>query len=349
MLTPDLASRLAKLALGHVTREYPNKLDHVLAELEDLASPRALHPVFFGSFDWHSCVHAYWLLARLIRLYPALPESDRIRTLFSTSFTQDRVSLELAYLARPFSGTFERPYGWAWLLMLAAELGRHQGEQAERWSVTLKPLAHGFAQRFVDYLPKAAYPVRTGVHSNSAFALALALEYAQTCHDNTLASMVGSVARRWYLGDVDCPAWEPSGEDFLSPCLVEAECMRRVLPAPEFAAWFARFLPYVDRQEPRTLFRPVTVSDRSDGRIAHLDGLNLSRAWCWSNLASSFARSDPRGQVMRDAAARHLDAGRQHIAEDYMGEHWLATFLLLALEAAASARGPLPTDRPNRG
>lgn len=330
MLTPTLAGQLAKLALGHAQREYPNKLDHVLTEPADLVSPRTLHPVFFGSFDWHSCVHSYWLLARLLRCFPNLPESDQIRTLFTASFAQEKISAELAYLTRPLSRTFERPYGWAWLLALAGELERHE---AEGWSTILKPLTQAFAQRFMDYLPKTTYPIRTGVHSNTAFALALALEYAEACHDE-LASMVRNVARQWYLADEDCPAWEPSGEDFLSPCLVEAECMRRVLPMQEFADWFARFLPRLDQQQPRVLFEPVAVSDRSDGRIAHLDGLNLSRAWCWSNLAACCPHSDSRGPVMRDAAYRHLEASRHYIAQDYMGEHWLATFLLLALEAA---------------
>ncbi|MBV8524267.1 MAG: DUF2891 domain-containing protein [Acetobacteraceae bacterium] len=332
MLPPTLASQLARLGLGHVRREYPNKLDHVLTGSKDLIAPHALHPVFFGSFDWHSCVHTYWLLARLLRHYPTLPEADEVRTVFTTSFTEESMSVELAYFARPFSRTFERPYGWAWLLALAAELERHEHEAAERWSATLKPLVQAVTQRFLDYLPKATYPIRTGVHSNTAFALALALEYADGCHDG-LATLVRSVGRRWYLDDVDYPAWEPSGEDFLSPCLIEAECMHRVLPSQEFADWFARFLPRLDRQEPRVLFQPVAVSDRSDGRIAHLDGLNLSRAWCWSSLATPLAQSDGRRGLMRDAAARHLAASRQHIAENYMGEHWLATFLLLALEA----------------
>jgi hypothetical protein len=334
MLTPMLAGEFARVALGHVTREYPNKLDHVLTGPGDLQSPRALHPIFFGSLDWHSCVHGYWLLARVLRGQPTLPESDGIRTLFAKAFTQDDVSAELAYLARPSSGTFERPYGWAWLLMLAAELSKHEQDEAQSWSVTLKPLAQAFSQRFLNFLGKATYPVRTGGHANTAFALALALDYARTCEDEALASMATATARRWYCGDADCQAWEPSGEDFLSPCLIEAECMRRALTAEEFAAWFARFLPGLERQEPAVLFQPVTVSDRSDGRIAHLDGLNLSRAWCWSNLASSLAQSDARVRVMRDAAARHLAASLQHISGDYMGEHWLATFALLALEAA---------------
>jgi hypothetical protein len=330
MLTPNLASLFATASLGHVAREYPNKLDHVLTEARDLAAPRALHPIFFGSFDWHSCVHAYWLLARLLRRYPDLPESNRIRHQFATAFTRDNVSTELAYLARPFIATFERPYGWAWLLMLAGELRKHDAT----WSVELRPLAEAFARRFLEFLPKAAYPVRSGVHSNTAFALALAMEYARTCQDDALARMAAGSARLWYLNDADCQAWEPGGEDFLSLALMEAECMRRILPAEEFAAWFARFLPRLDRCEPRTLFQPVTVSDRSDGRIAHLDGLNLSRAWCWNNLAASLDRADPRHDLMRDAAARHLDSSIRHVTGDYMGEHWLATFAVLALEAA---------------
>ncbi len=334
MLPPGLASEFANAALGHVTREYPGKLDHVLLAPDDLLAPRTLHPIFFGSFDWHSCVHAYWLLASLLRRHPQLPQSDRVRALFTASFTPENVAGELAYLARPLSATFERPYGWAWLLMLAAELARHEHDSARGWSLALKPLAEAFARRFLAFLPKATYPVRSGVHSNTAFALMLALDYARQCHDDELAATVTDAARHWYLDDADCPAWEPGGEDFLSPSLVEAECMRRILPADAFAAWFARFLPRLEQQVPRTLFQPVTVSDRSDGRIAHLDGLNLSRAWCWRCLAASFPRSDARGRLMRETAERHLQASLPHIGVDYMGEHWLATFAFLALEAA---------------
>jgi len=332
MLTPELAARLMAIALGHVTREYPNKLDHVLSGPEDARAPRALHPVFYGSFDWHSCVHAYWLLARLHDRHPSLPEAGQVRALFAAAFTPANVAVELAYLARPASRGFERPYGWAWLLMLAAELDRQ--DAAGAWAAALRPLAQAFAARFLAFLPKATYPVRSGVHSCSAFALALAMDYARTCDDPPLARMIADTARRWYLDDADCQAWEPGGEDFLSPCLVEADCMRQVLPAAEFSAWFMRFLPRLERREPRTLFQPVSVSDRSDGRLAHLDGLNLSRAWCWSNLAAALAPSDPRRALLRDAASRHLEAGLPHVAGHYMGEHWLATFALLALQAA---------------
>jgi Protein of unknown function (DUF2891) len=333
MLALDRASQCAEIALGHVTREYPNKLDHVLAGPADLQAPRALHPIFYGSFDWHSCVHGYWLLARLLRAYPDLPQGERIHLLFRSALTQDHVAAELSYLASPMTATFERPYGWAWLLMLAAELALHPIEEMRLWSVTLQPLADEFSRRFINFLKKATYPVRSGVHSNTAFAITLAVGYAKTSGDSVLAEAVTLAARRWYLGDADCQAWEPSGEDFLSPSLMEAECMRQVLSPDEFSTWFTRFLPRLEQGEPSALFQPARVSDRSDGRIAHLDGLNLTRAWCWSNLASGFAPTTARCQVMREAARRHLEAALPHITGDYMGEHWLATFAWLALEA----------------
>jgi hypothetical protein len=334
MLAVDRASQFAEIALGHVTREYPTKLDHVLTGQTDLQAPRALHPIFFGSFDWHSCVHGYWLLAHLSRRHPNLPQAGRIHTLFGEAFTRDHVATELAYLARPLTATFERPYGWAWLLALAAELRRDPTKEAQHWSVTLEPLAAAFSRRFLLFLEKATYPVRSGVHSNTAFAIVLALDYARTSGDSALAQALSLAARRWYSNDADCQAWEPSGEDFLSPSLMEAECMRHVLTPDEFSAWFTRFFPRLARGEPHALFEPASVSDRSDGRIAHLDGLNFTRAWCWSNLASGPAPGDARCQVMREAARSHREAALSYIAGDYMGEHWLATFACLALEAA---------------
>jgi hypothetical protein len=334
MLTLEQAGGFAEIALGHVSQEFPSKLDHVLRGPGDLQPPRALHPIFYGSFDWHSCVHAYWLLARLLHSHPGLPQREGIRALFASAFTPAHVSVELDYLARPYTATFERPYGWAWLLMLAAELTRGADAEAPRWALALSPLTEAFVQRFLVHLPKATYPTRTGTHSNTAFALSLALQYARIAKHQQLAEAATGTARRWFLGDADCQAWEPSSEDFLSPCLMEAECMRRVLPQEEFAVWFDGFLPRLQGRHPTTLFEPVTVSDRADGRIAHLDGLNLSRSWCWSNLAAALAGSDARRPVMLDAAHRHLGAGLRHVSGDYMGEHWLATFAVLALEAS---------------
>ncbi|HET8996580.1 MAG TPA: DUF2891 domain-containing protein [Acetobacteraceae bacterium] len=334
MLSLEHASRFAGIALGHVTREYPNKLDQVLTGPADLLPPRALHPIFYGSFDWHSCVHAYWLLARLLRRHPEMPQAAGIRAQFRSALTADNVAAECAYLARPLTATFERPYGWAWLLMFAAELNRQDTAEARHWSATLAPLAEAFSHRFLQWLPKAAYPSRSGLHSNTAFALILALDYSAAAGDAALAEAGRGAARAWYLQDADCQAWEPSSEDFLSPCLAEALCMQRVLPPEEFLPWFRRFLPQILRHQPATLFQPVSVSDRSDGRIAHLDGLNLSRAWCWSELARALPVDAPERPVMGDAASRHLQASLPHVSGDYMGEHWLASFATLALEAA---------------
>lgn len=328
-LTPEIASSFARIALGHVTREYPNKLDHSLAGAQDAQGPRALHPIFFGSYDWHSCVHGYWLLATLRRLHPEVAEAVEIDTLFDAAFTPANVEAERAYLDRPGARGFERPYGWAWLLMLQAELLR----QDAPWAVTHAPLAAAFADRFRDFLPKATYPVRTGVHSSTAFALALAAEYAGIARDAGLARLLRDKAMAWYGTDRGCQAWEPSGDDFLSPALIEAEAMRRLCDPATFRTWFASFLPDAAHSLPATLFAPVTVSDRTDGKIAHLDGLNLSRAWCWRAIASCLDGADPLRAVAHDAAERHLTASLPHVAGDYMGEHWLASFALLALTA----------------
>lgn len=329
-LSPDLAGKFARLALGHVAKPYPYKLDHVMTGDEDVLPPRVLHPIFHGSFDWHSCVHGYWLLARLLRRFPLAPEAAQIRALFDANLTPAKVAGELAYLARPASGGFERPYGWAWLLMLAAELERHENQV---WAQAIAPLAQAFADRFKAFLPKATYPIRTGTHYSTAFALALASEYAGQVGDEDLVRLIEATARNWYLADAGAAAWEPSGDDFLSPTLVEAECLRRILPAAEFRLWFAQFLPDAAARRPASLFTPARVSDRSDGKIAHLDGLNLSRAWCWRSIAGTLALGDPARPVALASAEQHLAAGLEHVAGDYMGEHWLATFALLALEA----------------
>ena len=330
-LTPKLASIFARLALSHVEREYPNKLDHVLRGPADLRSPRDLHPVFFGSFDWHSCVHGYWLLATLRRRCPDIAEAAAIAGLFDRQLTEENVAAEVEYLTQPMRGGFERPYGWAWILMLAAELSRHDDGG---WSATFAPLAEAMVVRFTEFMPKATYPVRTGTHFNTAFAVALALEYADTMHDSVLGESLREKAIGWYGDDVECQAWEPGGDDFLSPALVEAVCMHRSLADADFTRWFDSFLPRIEEREPATLFEPVVVSDRSDGKIAHLDGLNLSRAWCWRSLAGVWAEGDARRAIAHQAAAAHLAASLPHIAGDYMGEHWLATFAALALMTA---------------
>ena len=333
LLTSEIASKFAGLALAHLTREYPNKLTHSLAGPQDVQGPRALHPIFYGSYDWHSCVHGYWLLLHLIERFPELPEAPRIVDVVDEHFTEHNVAGERAYLDLPHNRGFERPYGWAWLLALSGQVAALKVPQAERWAKTIAPLTEAFVERFEEFLPKATYPLRVGTHFNTAFALALTLDFAHRTQRDTLAKLIVDTAKRWYLNDAGCQAWEPSGDEFLSPALMEAELMRRVLPPAEFDEWFARFLPDLAQRRPATLFVPATVTDRSDGKIAHLDGLNLSRAWCWRSIASSLDESDHRRSLALSAAERHLAVSLPHVAGDYAGEHWLATYALLALSS----------------
>jgi len=325
-LDAQLAGHMARIALGHVGREYPHKLDHVWESDADATTPRQQHPIFFGSFDWHSCVHGWWTLLTLRRLFPEMAEAAGIDALADATFTAEKIAGELAYLDRPLSRGFERPYGWAWLLRLHLEATRHD----ETWAARLEPLAHACAARWRDYLTILTYPIRTGTHANSAFAVALSLDWTDAL-DPPLGEALRAKAIGWFGGDRDCQAWEPGGDEFLSPALTEALCMSRCLTADEFAGWLAAFLPRIDREEPATLFVAATVSDRSDGKIAHLDGLNLARAWCWRGIAGHL-----EGAARRNAEAasdHHLAVALPHLAGDYAGEHWLATFALLALLA----------------
>ncbi|HEY1722089.1 MAG TPA: DUF2891 domain-containing protein [Magnetospirillaceae bacterium] len=332
-LTAEIASRFAKVALGHVTREYPYRLDHVVNGPGDVQSPKQLHPIFYGSFDWHSCAHGYWLLASLYRRFPNLPEAGAIRTVIDAHVVPEKVAVEAASFGRPNSGSFERPYGWAWVLALAAELARHTTPEGKKWREAFAPLARMIAEKFVGFWPKQTYPIRVGTHYNSAFAMVLALDYAAVVKDTALDGVLRERARAWFSNDADCQAWEPGGDEFLSSALMEAACMREVLQPTDFAPWFVRFLPHLKNEQPATLFTPATVSDRSDGKIAHLDGLSLSRAWCFRMIAGAFAETDALGAALRRAADRHLDSALPHVAGDYAGEHWLATFALLALAA----------------
>jgi Protein of unknown function (DUF2891) len=321
------AARFAQIALGHVRQEYPHKLDHVLSGDADALAPRLLHPIFYGSFDWHSCVHGWWTLLTIRRLFPQLPDAAAIDRLASDSFTAEKVAGELAYLDRPQSGGFERPYGWAWLLALHQEAMRHPDRD---WGQALEPLARAFADRLRGYLAVLTYPIRAGTHANTAFALVLAFGWAEQ-FDLALADSIAGRAVDWFGEDRDAQAWEPGGDDFLSPTLIEALCMKRALPRADFADWLGAFLPRLGAGDPGVLFLPATVSDRSDGKIAHLDGLNLSRAWCWRELAPVIG--DGAGALATRAAEAHLAAAMPHVSGDYAGEHWLATFALLALLA----------------
>jgi Protein of unknown function (DUF2891) len=325
-LTPEIAAKFARATLGHLGRQYPYKLDLVLNGPEDAVPPITLHPIFHGSFDWHSCVHGWWQVMRIARAYPDLPEASAIRARADMMLVPEKVAGELAFLARPMAAGFERPYGWAWLLALHGELSQHDAP----WAAALEPLARAFAERFRSFLPKLTYPLRVGTHFNIAFALMLAGDWAKS-HDPVLATLIGERTCDWFSGDRDCQAWEPGGDEFLSPALCEALLMSRVLGASAFADWFDAFLPRLASGEPATLFTPATVSDRSDGKIAHLDGLNLSRAWCWRRIADALGEDHPITKIAQETAQSHLNASLHHVTGDYMGEHWLASFALLAL------------------
>lgn len=328
-----LAARFAALALDNVVRAYPHKLDHVMTGDADVAAPRVLHPAFYGSYDWHSCVHMHWLLARVLRCFPQLSCAPAIHDVFDRHLSRGAIAAEVAYLGRAGTQSFERTYGWAWLLKLAQEIAEGEGEAFRRWQANLAPLADAFTARYLDYLPKANHPLRGGTHPNSAFGLAFAIDYARALGEPALLALCEAKAQDWFGADRDYPAaWEPSGSDFLSPALVEADAMRRVLPAPAFGAWLEAFLPGLAAGAPAALFTPATPTDRSDPQIVHLDGLNLSRAWCFTGIASALAPSDARVRTLHQAAATHLAAGLQGVASgDYMGAHWLASFAALAL------------------
>jgi hypothetical protein len=332
-LTKEQASAFARLALKAIAQEYPNKPEHVLAAPGDVKGPRALHPAFYGSFDWHSSVHGHWLLVRLLRRFPDLPEAKGIRDTLNDHLSAANVKAETDYFGRPESKTFERPYGWAWLLKLTEELRGWDDPDGKAWAKNLKPLADLIAARYVEFFPKQTYPVRTGVHPNTAFGLAFAHDYARAAGDRKLRDLVEERARAYFGKDRDVPAaWEPGGADFFSPALMEADLMRRVLPAADFRTWFHGFLPGADKGEPKALFVPATVTDRTDLQLVHLDGLNLSRAWAMRGVAGALAPDDPVRKALLESAARHTEAGLKHVSSgDYAGEHWLASFAVYLL------------------
>ena len=331
MIDRELAGSLARVALRNVAIEYPYKLDQVLGGAADVRPPRELHPVFHGSYDWHSCVHMHWTLARLLRLHPDHLHASDTRVHFARRLTAANVDGELATLNGLHRATFERPYGWGWMLKLAAELELLAAREsnAAPWRDAVAPLAQAFADRLVDFLPRAAYPNRAGTHTNSAFALLLALDYCASSQHRMLQHVVTERANVWFGRDRRYPAtYEPSGEDFLSAGLVEAALMRRVFDGCSFADWWLQFRP--DDDALRVWLQPVTVTDAGNARIVHLHGLNLSRAWCWERLLPEL---DPRlQQAAKSAIELHLAASLPATIDgDYVGTHWLASFALLAL------------------
>jgi hypothetical protein len=322
-LTDAAADRFAGLVLKCVRQEYPNKLDHVMNGAGEVRAPRDLHPAFYGCFDWHSAVHGHWMLVRLLREHPGMARAAEIRAVLDENLSPERIAAEVAYLGQGNRRSFERTYGWAWLLKLAAELKTWDDPAAAHWAAALQPLADELARQFQVFLPKQTYPIRTGVHPNTAFSLDLALDYARAAKDTPFEALLLKRSRTWYGNDRNGPlAWEPGGEDFLSPCLEEAALMAQVLPPRAFRRWLGAFLPTLAEG-----LVPAVVSDRTDPKIVHLDGLNLSRARALRRIAAALGPTDPRTPRLRQLADRHARASLPHLASgSYEGEHWLATF-----------------------
>ncbi len=326
-LTADTAGRFAALALACVQKEYPNKISHVLSSPDDVKGPRELTPAFYGCFDWHSSVHGHWLLARLARTFPTAPFAADALTALETNITPEHITAEVTYVNGAGRESFERPYGLAWLLQLAAELREWQSPEATRLSTALAPLEAAVVDRLNAWLPKLAYPIREGEHAQTAFAFGLILDYARA-NDPALADVVAGKVREFHLNDRDCPmGYEPSGQDFVSPCLGEADVMRRVLPPAEFATWLTGLLPRLPATATDAWLPIGVVTDKSDGKLAHLDGLNLSRAWMLEGIASGLPGDDPRRLALLAAARTHATSGLEAVTgEHYEGGHWLGSF-----------------------
>lgn len=324
----EAADRFAKLALACVHKEYPNKLAHSLNSDADVAPPRKLTPAFYGCYDWHSSVHGHWLLARLARTFPDAQFTPAARAALQQSLTKENIAQEVIYLKADGRASFERPYGLAWLLQLGAEL-REWGKtdaEARELSTNLQPLEQAAAERLKTWLPKLSHPVRSGEHSQTAFALGLIIDYARSTGDQDFLNMLLGKARDFYMADKNCPlAYEPSGEDFLSPCLAEADAMRRVLPPTDFAQWLHQFMPQITADG--SWLRPEKSPDQSDPKLAHIDGLNLSRAWMLEGIASGLPKNDARIAFLQQTAASHRTAGLAAVTgEHYEGGHWLGSF-----------------------
>ncbi|MBX7532961.1 DUF2891 domain-containing protein [Qipengyuania sp. 1XM1-15A] len=324
-LTEDIGRNFARAALGHVMRPFPYKDDHVFESEHDVRAPRDAHPVFFGSYDWHSCVHGWWTLLTLRRLFPEMPEAEEIAALADETFTEEKLAVELAYLERPSARGFERPYGWGWLLFLHLEASRHGDRD---WGRLLEPMARLLAKRLREYLAILTYPITVGTHFNTAFALMLASEWAETWEPEMLED-IAVWARKQFLPRKDYRGWEPGGDEFLSPVLTAATLMQWALPREEWVRWFDELV--IDNGWLESECLPVTVSDRSDGKIAHLDGLNLSRAFCLWEMVPYLHDRPELIDLLKRRARLHLEASLPHVTGDYMGEHWLASFALLAL------------------
>ena len=348
----SLAPKLVELSLHCVEREYPNKPSDVQVSDESVKPPRKLHPAFYGCFDWHSAVHGHWTMVRLLKRRPSMAAAARIRKALDRRLTPQNLAGELTYFKEKHHRLFERPYGWGWLLRLQAELLTFDDSDARRWSTNLAPLARLLAGRTVDYLERLSVPVRAGTHASTAFALAHIYDYARVAGDRRLGQAVEAAARRFYMADTGCPVdYEPSGEDFVSPCLAEADVMRRVLTPARFRVWFSRFMPPMGSRRFAVLLRPPEVRDKEDPRIGHLIGLSLQRAWTMEGVASALTASDPRRKILRVGAAVHQeDALAKIFHSGYGGAHWLASFAVFLLTGAdTEVRHPPSWDDPVTG
>ena len=328
-ISPELAGRFSALALACVQQEFPNKISRTTDNAEDIGRPRKIFPTFYGCFDWHSAVHGHWLLVRLLRVGPedAIWRDEAIKKL-NENFSEANLAGEVANFARPARGSWERPYGLAWYLQLTTELRQWDDPQAKAWLKTLQPLETDIATSLKEWLPKLAYPIRLGTHNQSAFAFGLILDWAREANDKEMESLIVERSLAFHKNDVDCPlAYEPSGEDFLSPCLMEADLMRRILSSKEFSAWLTKFLPTIPTDGSGDWLAPGIVNDASDGKLVHLDGVNSSRAWNLYNIARALPKGDPREASLVAAAKIHAETGVAAVsAEHYSGSHWLASF-----------------------
>ena len=324
----EVAERFASLALSCVHQEYPNKIAHTMNKDEDAQPPRKLHPSFYGCFDWHSSVHGHWLLVRILRLFPDAPFAPKIEAALNQSFTAENMVGEVAYFEAEGRASYERPYGLAWLLQLTAELREWDDARAKKWLTLLEPLETVVAARFESWLPKLAYPIRTGEHSQTAFAFGLVLDWARVSGNKTLEDLLVKNCTAYYLKDRGCNlAFEPSGQDFLSPCLAEADLMRRLLEPTAFSAWLGGFMPDIPLEKDDNWLPIGVVTDPSDGKLAHLDGLNLSRAWMLEGMISGLPKDDPRIPTLEAAVVRHRESGLASVTgEHYEGGHWLGSF-----------------------
>ena len=339
------AERFAKLALACVGKEYPNKISHVLNSDTDVAAPHKLTPVFYGCYDWHSSVHGHWLLVRLLRTFPDASFAAAARDALGKSLTAENLKREAAYIRGEGRASFERPYGLAWLLQLCAELREWDDEQAREMSANLRPLEDAAVERLKNWLPKLSHPVRIGEHDQTAFGLGLILDYAHSTKNDSFAKLLTDSAKKFFLSDKDCPLnYEPSGEDFLSPCLAEADVMRRVLSQDEFAKWLKEFLPQIPTSASANWLQPVVSPDPSDPKLAHLDGLNLSRAWMLEGIASALPQDDLRQHGLSAAAGAHRRAGLAAVTgAHYEGGHWLGSFAVYL----TTRRGTEKSQAPN--